>query len=552
MALSPFKFVNWITGQPVALEDAINAVTNPLIPPTDVYFKSGRPWADVRAFGAVGDDSTDDYPAFIAAINVLNSLGGGILYVPPGIYYISQGIILNINITLAGSGRTSSYIVGHSNDIIMVTLGPGGQNYLQDLAIFGKGFYKDTDGIFGATQNCVQMNSSGGGIKNVSISGGYYGLELTSIDAIIYNANIESCYGPSLVHSLAPAANWIIRCKWDQGFNGTVGDLRPFSAWAPATAYIIGDVVIVNNYAIVCTVAGTSGAIAPDLKNYGTNIPDGAGALVWRLMVPNVFSSINFTGGTAADVLETHLFQCDHSGEFDNSMVVNQPGAYVISTDAVFSSPISILDGKTVYVNGCELGSDFNINTAYAGRTILTNNVGITTTIDIDVNIGANVNDFIVTNNYFGGGTITVAPGTSDFYVINNNPRSNVVDGGTGLNKTVTPSQAIGYLPGSGGTVAQVTVKTSTVTINRPSGLITTASATVTAAVIVSFAVNNTLVSVGDVIAINHQSGGTVGAYTINAAAGASQATIYIRNNTAGNLAEILNLNFALIKAARA
>src|SRR5262249_17914551 len=49
----------------------------------DGFFASGKPWADVMAYGAVADGSTDASAAVQAAINAVSSgLGGGIIYFP--------------------------------------------------------------------------------------------------------------------------------------------------------------------------------------------------------------------------------------------------------------------------------------------------------------------------------------------------------------------------------------------------------------------------------------------------------------------------------------
>lgn len=49
----------------------------------DAIFGSGRPWFDVRKFGAVGDGVAEDTAAFQAAIDSLGGLGaGGVVFVP--------------------------------------------------------------------------------------------------------------------------------------------------------------------------------------------------------------------------------------------------------------------------------------------------------------------------------------------------------------------------------------------------------------------------------------------------------------------------------------
>src|SRR5438105_3897291 len=59
----------------------------------DVYFKSGRPWIDVRAYGAVGDGVADDTSPFQSAFNAWKTGSyAGRLYIPPGTYLITTSI----------------------------------------------------------------------------------------------------------------------------------------------------------------------------------------------------------------------------------------------------------------------------------------------------------------------------------------------------------------------------------------------------------------------------------------------------------------------------
>lgn len=110
----------------------------------------------------------------------------------------------------------------------------------------------------------------------------------------------------------------------------------------------------------------------------------------------------------------------------------------------------------------------------------------------------------------------------------------------------------IGYATGAGGTVTQATSKTTGVTLNNITGRITLSNASLAAATIVSFTLTNSAIAATDLLVLNHVSGGTLGAYTINAAAAAGSATIHVRNNTAGALAEAIVIGFAVIKAVTA
>ncbi len=111
---------------------------------------------------------------------------------------------------------------------------------------------------------------------------------------------------------------------------------------------------------------------------------------------------------------------------------------------------------------------------------------------------------------------------------------------------------AIGYATGAGGTVTQATNKATGVTLNKVSGQITMNNAALAAATIVSFVLTDSAIAAGDVLILNHISGGTPGSYTLNAQCAGGSATINVRNNTAGSLSEAIVIAFAVIKAVAA
>lgn len=115
---------------------------------------------------------------------------------------------------------------------------------------------------------------------------------------------------------------------------------------------------------------------------------------------------------------------------------------------------------------------------------------------------------------------------------------------------TSSGTAGIGYASGAGGTVTQLTSKGTGVTLSKLCGTITTHNAALAAAAIVTFTVTNTLVAATDVVHVQHDSGGTVGAYTVTPntmAAGSFKITL--RNNSAGSLSDALVLRFAVLKA---
>lgn len=115
-----------------------------------------------------------------------------------------------------------------------------------------------------------------------------------------------------------------------------------------------------------------------------------------------------------------------------------------------------------------------------------------------------------------------------------------------------TTTTGLGFYTGTGGTISQATTKATAFTLSKMCGQITTAADALGAATIVSATWTNSLIAATDVVIINHKSGGTLGAYTINVACLSGTATLTIRNNTAGSLSEPLVLNFVVIKGVTA
>lgn len=110
--------------------------------------------------------------------------------------------------------------------------------------------------------------------------------------------------------------------------------------------------------------------------------------------------------------------------------------------------------------------------------------------------------------------------------------------------------QPTGYQTGSGGTVTQLTSKATTVVIDKSCGTITMNAAALAAGAVVTFTVTNNKVAATDVIARQHDSGGTIGAYTIEPnTMAAGSFKFAVRNNTAGSLSEAIVIRFAVIKA---
>ena len=127
---------------------------------------------------------------------------------------------------------------------------------------------------------------------------------------------------------------------------------------------------------------------------------------------------------------------------------------------------------------------------------------------------------------------------------------------GTSLSTTgnivVSSTGKVGYATGAGGTVTQATSKATGVTLSKSTGQITLNAAALASDTTVSFTLTNTVIEAGDILIMNHISGGTAGSYLLNAQSAAGTASINVRNITAGSLSEAIVIAFAVIKAVTA
>ena len=122
----------------------------------------------------------------------------------------------------------------------------------------------------------------------------------------------------------------------------------------------------------------------------------------------------------------------------------------------------------------------------------------------------------------------------------------------TSGNVLVTGSGGLGYGNGSGGTVTQLTSKSTAVTLNKPSGYILTNNANLNAGSTISFSVNNSTVSAFDCI-VAVIAGATSANYSLSTGNGNNGLfTINLKNISASPLEEALYISFEVIKGATA
>ena len=163
----------------------------------DQYFGSGRPWCDVWAKGAVGDGVTDDSAAFAACITELNSIGGGIINVPPGNYCVFSGISVtgSFAIALTGAHRgTEIQTCGH--DVTLLTMN-NGDHELRQILLSGSQTINTTHDTVVLGSGCTECK-----IDHLYAVGGRYVLNIPAVDVRISDVHLESSYGAAVVTAL--------------------------------------------------------------------------------------------------------------------------------------------------------------------------------------------------------------------------------------------------------------------------------------------------------------------------------------------------------------
>jgi hypothetical protein len=307
---------------------------------------------------------------------------------------------------------------------------------------------------------------------------------------------------------------------------------------------------LANNVMYNAQIRGFSGVAVAIANTSGTiNIDCNAGHYQSIVMAGNIslgFASNTWpTAGTA--------------GMIRTQITVDQAGRTMTLPVAVSNGITGIQGFSSNVVTFAQAGTyEFGFLTTSGGGNITmfdlnrplsyyTNDVTMLGNLTVNGNINGNIT---LTN-------ISVSTVTAAGNVVAGNVNSGGVISSTGNvltsagNVLVTGGAGgVGYTAGAGGTVNQATNKTTGVTLNKQSGTITMQATNLAAATIVSFVLTNSTIVANDLLVLQHQSGGTLGSYTLNAAAAAGSATIYVRNNTAGGLAEALVIRYAVIKGA--
>jgi hypothetical protein len=154
---------------------------------------------NVRDYGAVGDEKTDDTSAIQAAINAADTNGGGTVYLPAGSYRIT-GIMLGINntgdatsfVSLVGESEITTKLRYYgSSSGVALSFNKNKYSHLRDLRI------TNCTGSRGSTEGIRTAGSSHGTASNghvfesLIIEGFHYGWHTSSSDEKSHSTSSE-------------------------------------------------------------------------------------------------------------------------------------------------------------------------------------------------------------------------------------------------------------------------------------------------------------------------------------------------------------------------
>jgi len=590
---------------------------------------------NVKMFGAKGDavlaadgtiaSGTDDTASIQAAIDHIDSLGGGTLHFPRGNYLITAYVRLCKNLRIIGAGRESSCIVTY-------LAGGGGATPAEGLRN-GSAFYSGWDNGPPSTSNPVQIaieqmgftcwngandgaafyDSNGTNIqlKHCCFNGFKYGVvldysELVDIEYCDFEfqngggAGLWIVNGPTLDPTHATAATNRISVSRsqinqvpttygvlddggyahsfiDDNFNGCLSHI--YAAGVQGLQVIGGEFEAASAQSIEITylrgsdgggVGGCTGHFLGMMNSTSTagqpciHITSVSGPISVRgcvlirtdMGVPitgannagaGLFLSANYSNSNSGEIVDgfnAGYFSDDrvdlpvrtNSGLAAFDLAVSYAKKFVRCTN-VAGNACTIRNDSTILL---PTGTTFYLEQSAAGPVSLIADTGVTIT-----------GPTATTTQYQRLVVRKRSANSWQSELVMQNPLTQAITpksvAATGAVTTTTGG--IGYSAGAGGTVVQGTSKSTGVTLNKLSGQITMNAAQLAPSTIVSFALTNSQIAAGDILVLNHVSGGTAGAYALNAQCGAGTALVTVRNASAVALSEAIVIGFALIKS---
>jgi hypothetical protein len=239
------------------------------------------------------------------------------------------------------------------------------------------------------------------------------------------------------------------------------------------------------------------------------------------------------TGASTAANARTNLGLGTMSTQNANSVAITGGTVSGVTFTGSFTG-LTLIESATLATSAATAGVNLNGNTLGADGTDTNIDINVTPKGTGEVNITkVDIDDGAIDGTTIGANAVATIRGS-----------------------TVLATQASGYTTGAGGTVAQLTSRTTGVTLNQVCGEITTFAGSLAGHEADEFTLTNSEIAATDVVIANIKSGATAGTrkyYTLTVTSvSAGACTISIGNNDNGALpaagTDTLVLSFAVIK----
>lgn len=441
----------------------------------------------VKAFGAVGDGSTDDTAAVLAAIAYLKSVGGGTLFFPRGTNCkVTSTILVDGNgIRIVGESLASCSLFTTTANLTVLKFSGVMRCELISMLVYSNVMYTANPVMWmlNTVQCVVDRCWLQGGYGNLLISGTACSDNIVMRSTFTYSTGKEMLQINRQSSSGTCGAIHLYRNTFNQAYPVFVPSASNFKgSRANATSYSIGDVFIVGGYYYQCQSPGTSAGSQPagfGSSWYGTAIVDGGST--WQLMGYSQYTGARIDSGTSY----IRMRECDMTGPFAQCVIVDDSGSFGAPVDVAIEqctahgpvsigayikagyeidiqsfntfSPTGSVTSYGIFIDPSVQGALVRGSRVYgfvnglyiAGSSVTaTGNLIVGNTTGIRVQAGAS--KFSLVGNALGGITprgsnttgVVVEAGASDYYNIIGNTTfgatTAISDGGSGTHKTIT------------------------------------------------------------------------------------------------------------------
>ncbi|HEY4471396.1 MAG TPA: glycosyl hydrolase family 28-related protein, partial [Stellaceae bacterium] len=203
----------------------------------------------VRVFGAKGDGSNDDTPAFQAYVNWLAQNGAGRLVIPRGYYCIKTGPITTSQqgISFEGENRYGATVMDACGADVSIFNLSGTNDAIRHLQILGADVPGTTHPavmLTGGSSGCVECT-----LEDVYISRGQNAVYANAYEVYIKWSRFERSYGDATV-LLQNTGGYYFRNKTDDWFPRATPTALPITIanWAASTAVTQDQIVLSGGY----------------------------------------------------------------------------------------------------------------------------------------------------------------------------------------------------------------------------------------------------------------------------------------------------------------